>query len=151
ARLKAANLANDLVVVEPVLVAKLGHEAPLAIENMDASQVTRYASQYKDLFYQSLSVDPANRGDNEQMVSAQSLKVGDIVRIDAGSSIISDGILLSDSATVSESLLTGESDLIVKRLGDNIVGGSQNDSQPFVMQITTLPNDSQMGVIDRLV
>ena len=41
------------------------------------------------------------------MVSAQSLKVGDIVRIDAGSSIISDGVLLSDSATVSESLLTG--------------------------------------------
>ena len=151
ARLKAANLANDLVVVEPVLVAKLGHEAPLAIEKIDASQVTRYANQYKDLFYQSLSVDPGNRGDNEQMVSAQSLKVGDIVRIDAGSSIISDGILLSDSATVSESLLTGESDLIVKRLGDSIVGGSQNDSQPFVMQITTLPNDSQMGVIDRLV
>ena len=84
------------------------------------------------------------------MVSAQSLKLV-ILSIDAGSSIISDGILLSDSATVSESLLTGESDLIVKRLGDSIVGGSQNDSQPFVMQITTLPNDSQMGVIDRLV
>jgi P-type Cu2+ transporter len=57
ARLKAANLANDLVVVEPVLVAKLGHEAPLALENIDVSQVTRYASQYKDLFYQSLSLD----------------------------------------------------------------------------------------------
>ena len=151
ARLKAANLANDLVVVEPVLVAKLGHELPIQTDNINLSQVQQYAAQYKDVFYQSLNHDPALLADNEQMISAQSLTVGDIVRIDAGSSIISDGILLSETATVSESLLTGESNLIVKTLGNNIVGGSQNDSQPFVMQITTLPNDSQIGVIDRLV
>lgn len=151
ARLKAANLANDLVVVEPVLVAKLGYELPLATENTNSLQVQQYAAQYKTLFYQSLNQDPAATAHHDQLVSAQSLTVGDIVRIDAGSSIISDGILLSDNATVSESLLTGESDLIVKKMGDKLVGGSQNDSQPFVMQITTLANDSQIGVIDRLV
>ncbi len=136
ARVKAANLANDLVVIEPVLVAKLGHEAIFATKD-----VSNFSQRYQEDI-QSL---------DQTLVTAQSLQVGDIIRIDAGSSVISDGILLSNTATVSQSLLTGESDLIVKKQGDHIVGGSQNDSQPFIMQVTALPKDSQMGVIDRLV
>ena len=48
------------------------------------------------------------------MVTAHSLQVGDIILIEAGSEIISDGVLLSTTATVSQSLLTGEGDLIIK-------------------------------------
>lgn len=163
ARVKAANLANDLVVVEPLLVAKLGHE-----DIGSADTLQDYSQRYQAAFHASLEYDrPVEQDDelvtnatvkqhpiapaSQDLVSAQSLQVGDIVRIDAGSSVISDGILLSNTATVSQSLLTGESDLIVKQLGDEIVGGSQNDSQPFIMQVTALPKDSQMGVIDRLV
>lgn len=141
ARSKAANLAQDLVVVEPILVAKLGEYAVLSADELAALPV----SQLDALLKNADTVTPDN------LVSAPSLKVGDIVRIDAGSSVISDGILLSAHATVSQSLLTGESDLITKQRGDAIVGGSQNDSQPFVMQVTALPNDSQIGIIDRLV
>ena len=89
--------------------------------------------------------------DNAQMVTTQSLQVGDIIMVEAGAEIISDGILLSQSATVSQSLLTGEGDLIVKQQGDYIVGGAQNDSQPFVMLVTVAPEDSQIGLIDRLM
>lgn len=141
ARSKAANLAQDLIVVEPILVAKLGEYAVLSADELVAMPV----SQLDALLKNADTVTPDN------LVSAPSLKVGDIVRIDAGSSVISDGILLSAHATVSQSLLTGESDLITKQRGDVIVGGSQNDSQPFVMQVTALPNDSQIGIIDRLV
>ncbi|MFW2177354.1 MULTISPECIES: heavy metal translocating P-type ATPase [unclassified Moraxella] len=152
ARMKASNLANDLVVVEPILVAKLGHEAILTGDDL-----TQFSQYYQNLANDNLITNALTEATvkqqpiEESLVTAQSIKVGDIVRIDAGSSVISDGILLSNTATVSQSLLTGESDLIVKQLGDNIVGGSQNDSQPFIMQVTTLPKDSQMGVIDRLV
>lgn len=139
ARVKAANLANDLVVVEPILVAKLGHEDVLTLSNADFSALVK--------MYHQNAPEPTT----QNFVTAQSLTVGDIIRIDAGSSVISDGILLSPTATVSQSLLTGESDLIVKTQGDPIVGGSQNDSQSFVMQVTALPKDSQIGVIDRLV
>lgn len=141
ARSKAANLAQDLVVVEPILVAKLGEYAVLSADELAVLPV----SQLDALLKNADTITPDN------LVSAPSLKVGDIVRIDAGSSVISDGILLSAHATVSQSLLTGESDLITKQRGDAIVGGSQNDSQPFVMQVTALPNDSQIGIIDRLV
>ncbi len=212
ARLKAASMANDLVVIEPVLVQKiaedkdaatlilqqlqqnekhktadeavqsnklpvsnLGLQANLqttsqtqtafsATPNTTASFVPDFMATMDDSVHkittaiaqdwqagqlQTASSKPTL--DKKQMVTAQSLQVGDIIMIEAGAEIISDGILLSQTATVSQSLLTGEGDLISKQQGDYIVGGAQNDSQPFEMLVTALPEDSQIGLIDRLM
>lgn len=203
ARLKAATMANDLVVVEPVLVRKISEnkeaaerilqqleqnvlkKAALAKESENASnqfndlelneERSQSASNSMPNFMQSMDVNvhqltsriaqdwqqtrnqprvlsaPKDNTEEKQMVTAHSLQVGDIVMVEAGSEIISDGILLSPTATVSQSLLTGEGDLIIKTQGDYIVGGAQNDSQPFEMLVTALPEDSQIGLIDRLM
>ena len=207
ARLKAATMANDLVVVEPVLVQKIAEDKDAAarilqlieqntlnntaldsdvlsdnnteqvlnpnnnlttngttttaktmlnfMQSMDANiqQLTSRIAQD----WQQANHKPSNIAQTEavpekrQMVTAHSLQVGDIIMVEAGSEIISDGILLSSTATVSQSLLTGEGDLIIKTQGDYIVGGAQNDSQPFEMLVTALPEDSQIGLIDRLM
>ena len=191
ARLKAATMANDLVVVEPVLVQKIAedksaaeyilqllkeneYQQDKAIENeaqkgssvaaevmpdfmqrMDANvhQLTLRIAQDWQQSRNQQKVQSQSEADTEskQMVTAHSLQVGDIILVEAGSEIISDGILLSSTATVSQSLLTGEGDLIIKSQGDYIVGGAQNDSQPFEMLVTALPKDSQIGLIDRLM
>ncbi|MGM8939082.1 heavy metal translocating P-type ATPase [Psychrobacter glaciei] len=206
ARLKAATMANDLVVVEPVLVQKIAEnkgDAALilqqlqqnALNKVDTSAINQAVhetgvkspisavasapTKYTPNFMQSMDANvyqitnriaqdwqqtsrqpdlskpdllkPAYGAEQKQMVTAQSLQVGDIIMVEAGSEIISDGILLSPTATVSQSLLTGEGDLIIKSQGDYIVGGAQNDSQPFEMLVTALPEDSQIGLIDRLM
>ena len=191
ARLKAATMANDLVVVEPVLVQKVAEDKSAAerilqqirdnasqqsdaIENevkkasdattemmpnfmkgVDANvhQLTSGIAQDWQQSRHQQNVTAQLEGDvaSKQMVTAHSLQVGDIILVEAGSEIISDGILLSPTATVSQSLLTGEGDLIIKSQGDYIVGGAQNDSQPFEMLVTALPKDSQIGLIDRLM
>ena len=207
ARLKAATMANDLVVVEPVLVQKIAEDkdaaesilqlleqnsvqknalkqeseesanqiddvavngasnelnsqttasaTPNFMQSMDANvyQLTsRIAQNWQQTRQQRLTVlNAEGEAEEKQMVTAHSLQVGDIIMIEAGSEIISDGILLSSTATVSQSLLTGEGDLISKSQGDYIVGGAQNDSQPFEMLVTALPEDSQIGLIDRLM
>ncbi|WP_352310910.1 heavy metal translocating P-type ATPase [Psychrobacter sp. W2-37-MNA-CIBAN-0211] len=211
ARLKAATMANDLVVVEPVLVQKIAEnkeDAALilqqlqqnAFDKVDTSTINQAVhetgvkspisavasapTKYTPNFMQSMDANvhqitnriaqdwqqtsrqpdiskpdllkpdllkPAYGAEQKQMVTAQSLQVGDIIMVEAGSEIISDGILLSPTATVSQSLLTGEGDLIIKTQGDYIVGGAQNDSQPFEMLVTALPEDSQIGLIDRLM
>ncbi|PKH83440.1 heavy metal translocating P-type ATPase [Psychrobacter sp. 4Bb] len=191
ARLKAATMANDLVVVEPVLVQKVAedksaaeyilqllkeneYQQDKAIENeaqkgssvaaevmpdfmqrMDANiyQLTSRIAQdwQQSRNQQNAQSQPEGDIESKQMVTAHSLQVGDIILVEAGSEIISDGILLSSTATVSQSLLTGEGDLIIKSQGDYIVGGAQNDSQPFEMLVTALPKDSQIGLIDRLM
>jgi len=196
ARLKAATMANDLVVVEPVLVQKVAEDKSAAehilqllkentsqqdelikseltenettkgesttvepmpdfMQRMDAN-VHQLTSRIAQDWQQSRNQQNAQsqlEGDIEskQMVTAHSLQVGDIILVEAGSEIISDGILLSATATVSQSLLTGEGNLIIKSQGDYIVGGAQNDSQPFEMLVTALPKDSQIGLIDRLM
>lgn len=152
ARIKASSLANDLVVVEPILVEKLGQENVQNSPQEFATLCEKYQTIFVNHFAKDSTLDnPTDNINLENWVSAQNLQVGDIIRIDAGSSVIADGVLLSNHAAVSQSLLTGESDLIVKNQGDSLVGGSQNDSQPFLMQVTALPQDSKIGVIDRLV
>ncbi len=150
ARLKASNLASDLVVIEPVLVHRLLQDTSLADKSikgqLDNHDITQWYDKQKSVFahfYQS-------RDDSEKIL-AQSATVGDVIYIEAGSQIIADGVLLSDVATVSESLLTGESDLVVKSRGDKVVGGSQNDAQPFFMLVTAKMDDSQIALIDRLM
>lgn len=200
ARLKAATMANDLVVVEPVLVQKIAEDKEAAelilqqlkknelektavnedvsnqVSNLDTREASTSANPTPN-FMQSMDANvhqltskiaqdwqrqrtrtqksaistTADEAKEKQMVTAHSLQVGDIILVEAGSEIISDGILLSQTATVSQSLLTGEGDLIIKSQGDYIVGGAQNDSQPFEMLVTALPADSQIGLIDRLM
>lgn len=187
ARLKAATMANDLVVVEPVLVQKIAEDkesaerilqqleqnaidqasltedepsipakfTPNFMQSIDSNVhklTSHIATIWQQTRAQTLSpVSATADAEDKQMVTAHSLQVGDIILVEAGSEIISDGILLSKAATVSQSLLTGEGDLITKAQGDYIVGGAQNDSQPFEMLVTALPQDSQIGLIDRLM
>ncbi|WP_323841752.1 MULTISPECIES: heavy metal translocating P-type ATPase [unclassified Moraxella] len=154
ARLKASNMASDLVVIEPILLSKIAHDDDLAVQLMNNAGCQDDNRDIIKNWWQShldIHTDLPNAHADKDKILAQSVAVGDIIRIDAGSHIVSDGVLLSDTATVSQSLLTGESDLIVKTCGDQVVGGSQNDSQPFFMVVTTKVDDSQIALIDRLM
>lgn len=149
ARLKASNMASDLVVIEPVLVKRLTCDDNL-IKLFQANQLDKTKIQaWRQDNLNSLNVN--FRAEDNDKILAQSVKVADVIAVDAGAQIVADGILLSENATVSQSLLTGESDLIVKQAGDVIVGGSQNDSQPFLMLVTAEVNSSQIALIDRLM
>ena len=153
---------NDLVVNEAIneldarnLSSLKPKSTPDFMKRIDANVhklTTRIAQDWQQTRNQRLDLSKLkDEAEEKQMVTAHSLQVGDIIMVEAGSEIISDGILLSPTATVSQSLLTGEGDLIVKAQGDYIVGGAQNDSQPFEMLVTALPQDSQIGLIDRLM
>lgn len=149
ARLKASNMASDLVVIEPILVKKIAQDASLVTSLSADNKASIIQSWWQNHHHLDNVLEQSV--DDEDKILAQSVKVGDIIRIDAGSQIVADGILLSQSATVSQSLLTGESDLIVKHRGDAVVGGAQNDSQPFVMLVTKEIDNSQIALIDRLM
>lgn len=148
ARLKASNMAADLVVIEPILVKRLGSQPDLIAKHqagyLNEHEIQSWWQSHQDL---QTNLDQAVC----DKIIAQSVQVGDIIAVDAGVQIVADGVLLSKNATVSQSLLTGESDLIVKSQGDIVVGGSQNDSQPFIMLVTAKVDDSQIALIDRLM
>ncbi len=65
------------------------------------------------------------RDGQEQEIAADALVQGDIIRLNSGDQAVVDGQVVGDgTAEMDESLLTGESDLIRKRAGDEILSGS---------------------------
>ncbi len=61
----------------------------------------------------------------QQEIEPEDLVIGDVIRLGAGDQVIVDGTVLDSSAMeMDESLLTGESDLIKKQVGDPLYSGS---------------------------
>lgn len=60
----------------------------------------------------------------ETDISAEEIKKGDTVCLESGSVISCDCKIISGSAEVNESILTGESESVLKRAGDTLLSGS---------------------------
>ena len=64
------------------------------------------------------------RNSKKSTIDAEQLVVDDIVMFKAGSQVCADAEVCAGEVQVNESLLTGESDEIVKRKGDSLMSGS---------------------------
>lgn len=62
-----------------------------------------------------------------------------------------DGTILSGMPTLDESLLTGESQGVMKHVGDTVVGGAQNMNQSFTMQVTQTSTTGFLAQVQYLV
>lgn len=64
------------------------------------------------------------RDSNVKEISTEELVIDDIIFLETGKQIASDSIVVDGSVEVNESLLTGESDAIIKHVGDKLYSGS---------------------------
>ena len=64
------------------------------------------------------------RDGKEVILPCKELVLGDVVLIGAGDQITADGTVLSGEVRLNESLITGESDAVLKTSGDNLFSGS---------------------------
>ena len=64
------------------------------------------------------------REGKEKEITVEEIVLGDILILSSGKQIPSDSTVLSGEIEVNESLLTGESDAIVKKAGDTLLSGS---------------------------
>ena len=61
-------------------------------------------------------------------VPPEDLVVGDLIELEAGDQIVVDGVLADGRLDVDESQLTGESDMVPKRVGDEVFSGCYSSS-----------------------
>lgn len=66
----------------------------------------------------------ALRDGKEKNITAEEIVKDDVIILESGRQICSDATVLSGSLEVNESLLTGESDAVVKESGDSLLSGS---------------------------
>jgi P-type Cu2+ transporter len=86
-----------------------------------------------------------------ESVSVRRLVVGDVVRMQAGQAFPGDGEVLSESATVDEALLTGESNPVLRRRGETVVAGSFNLAGPVQVKLQRLGKDTRFAQIVSLM
>jgi P-type Cu2+ transporter len=84
-------------------------------------------------------------------LSARRLVVGDVVRVHAGQAFAGDGVLISDSASVDEALLTGESHPVTRKAGESVVAGSFNLGGPVLVRMARLGRDTRFAQIVSLM
>ncbi|MBO0140083.1 potassium-transporting ATPase subunit KdpB [Agrobacterium sp. Ap1] len=95
-------------------------------------------------------VTSANGGDYK-MVAGTSLKVGDIVLVEAGDIIPSDGEVIEGVASVNEAAITGESAPVIRESGGDrsaVTGGTQVLSDVIRVRITAAAGST---FIDRMI
>ncbi|ACE99597.1 ATPase P [Rhodopseudomonas sp. AAP120] len=76
---------------------------------------------------------------------------GDTVLIRPGNKIPVDGTVLEGSSLVDESMLTGESMPVVKKVGDAVIGATINKSGAFQYRATKVGADTALAQIVKLV
>ena len=75
-------------------------------------------------------------------INPEELVLGDVIRLTAGEQIPSDATVLDGFAEVNEAMLTGESDLVQKEIGDQLLSGSFLVSGHVVAEITHVGSDN---------
>jgi Cu+-exporting ATPase len=80
-----------------------------------------------------------------------SLIPSEIVVVRPGERIPVDGIVVSGTSSVDESLITGESVPVARRVGDRIIGGSLNYDGALEYRATSIGADSVLGQMLRLM
>lgn len=79
------------------------------------------------------------------------LKTGDILLIKPGEKIPSDGIVILGESFVNESMLTGESKPIFKKVGSKVIGGSINEDGSLQIKIEFIGEATYLSKVINLV
>ncbi|MDP3211691.1 cation-translocating P-type ATPase [Methylotenera sp.] len=86
-----------------------------------------------------------------ELVSIALVKVGDLVLVKPGERIAVDGTVQSGDSQVDESLITGESLPVSKKIGDKVTGGAMNGEGLLTIITNAVGTETVLARIVRLV
>lgn len=89
--------------------------------------------------------------DRLKEIHISEIKNGDFLVVKAGNRVPVDGILKEDEATLDESVITGESRLVIKSRDSHLIAGSINQGSAFEMQALATSENSTLAQIHKLV
>lgn len=84
-------------------------------------------------------------------VKIDKIKPTDILLVKPGSKIPLDGIIIKGNSAINESMLTGESLPLDKKIGDEVIGGSINKDGILYIEVTKTGEDTTLSKIIKFV
>jgi Cu2+-exporting ATPase len=110
------------------------------------------ASKELELLVQLLPSDAhLVHGNHIMDVKTESLKANDVILIKPGEKIAADGIVTEGESYLNESLLTGESKPVEKKIGDKVIAGAINGNGSVKIKVTHGAKDSYLAQVIKLV
>jgi Cu2+-exporting ATPase len=88
---------------------------------------------------------------SEKLEAVRLLKAGDMVWVHPSDRIPVDGVVVDGEGHVNESMLTGESRAVHKRIGDKVSAGTHNQEGALLVEVQQLLAESMLGRIIALV
>lgn len=79
------------------------------------------------------------------------VKVGDLIQVKPGEKFPVDGEIASGTTTVDESMITGESIPVAKKVGDHVVGATINGRGTVTFKATKIGKDTMLAQIVEMV
>ncbi|MDD3137429.1 MAG: cation-translocating P-type ATPase [Lachnospiraceae bacterium] len=87
----------------------------------------------------------------EQEISAELVKVGNLIRVLPGETIPVDGVIVEGQTSINQAVMTGESIPVDKTIGDVVSSGTVNQFGAFDMKATKVGENSSIQRMIRLV
>ena len=90
-------------------------------------------------------------GGREEVIPAEQVAVGDVLRVLPGETVPVDGEILTGQTSINQAVMTGESLPVDKGPGDEVSSGTVNQFGAFEMRATKVGEDSSIQRMIRLV
>ena len=91
------------------------------------------------------------RGEEVHKISPSDLEVGDVVVVRPGAGVPADGVIISGAASMDESMITGESQTIMKSSGESVVAGTIATDSAIRVEITAVGDSTTLAGIQKMV
>jgi len=91
------------------------------------------------------------RNGKEILLETSEVVIGDVMVLKPGDKIAVDGEVLTGETSIDESLVTGESIPVLKKMGDRVIGGTINQTGSITYKATKIGSDTALAQIVKLV
>ncbi|MFC1873722.1 heavy metal translocating P-type ATPase [Chloroflexota bacterium] len=91
------------------------------------------------------------RDGQEIEITVEDVQVGDLILVRPGERVPVDGIIRQGYSSIDESMISGESIPVEKKVGDDVIGVTINKTGSFQFEATKIGKDTVLAQIVRLV
>ena len=134
-----------------VTIMLLGHWMEMRAVDSAQSALNELARLLPDMAERIVEGAVGPGGPATEEVPLSALRVGDLTLARPGASIPADGAVEEGESQVDESMLTGESHPVHKRVGDEVIGGTVNGNGALRVRVTRTGEQTMLSGIMKLV
>lgn len=91
------------------------------------------------------------RDGREEIIPTSQVKLGDVLVLKPGDKVAVDGEIVNGETSIDESMVTGESIPVSKKAGDQVIGGTINQSGSVEYRATKIGENTALAQIAKMV